>query len=299
MENTFYKDAMFALTDGVYVVDMARKILFWNKAAERLTGYSSAEVLGRQCADNMLCHVDAKGRELCARTCPLNSTIRDGKLVTFAAFLHHKNGQRVPVAIKASPLKDEVGNVIGAVEFFSLAIPRKSFVTEFEKARINALRDRLTGLGNRRLGETTLANLHYQSKNDDASYGVLLVDVDHLKHVNEMWGHAVGDEVLRMVANSLNSNVRMFDAISRWGAEEFLLIFSNSNSQELLTVGERLRLLVEKSRFEHEGTTIKVTGSFGGVIAKNDEEVHSVLQRTNKQMYLSKSNGRNIVSIDS
>lgn len=298
MENTFYKEVLLSLADGVYVVDLNRKILFWNKAAEKLTGYGAAEVLGRRCEENVLCHISAEGKELCANGCPLKSTIQDGTLAEATVFLHNKKGHRLPVTIKTSPLKDETGHIIGAVEFFSLVTSRERVLKEFEKLHNEAFQDRLTGIGNRRFGENTLENIFHRSIDEDSSYGVLFVDIDHFKHVNDTWGHSTGDDVLRMVANSLNSGLRAFDSVSRWGGEEFLLILPNCNINDLSTVGERLRMLVEKSWLDYEGTIIKVTASFGGVIANNDEDVHSLLQRADKQMYLSKKNGRNMVSID-
>ncbi|SHI99990.1 sensor domain-containing diguanylate cyclase [Halodesulfovibrio aestuarii] len=298
MDHAFYVDVLHALADGVYVVDKEQKIIFWNKAAERLTGYGSAEVLGKKCADNMLCHVNAEGQELCMRGCPLELTIQEGKLAEAAVFMRHKNGHRVPVTVKTSPLRDDIGNVIGAVEFFSLSLSRENFFSEFEKLRKEALLDRLTGVGNRRFAEITLENVCSQSKNMNASYGVLFVDIDYFKHINDTWGHFVGDEVLRMVSKSLDSGLRIFDIISRWGGEEFLLILPNITAQDLLIVGERLRMLVETSWYEYEDTIIKVTASFGGVIAKNGEELQSVLQRADNQLYISKDNGRNLVSIE-
>lgn len=299
MENVLYKNVLLALTDGVYVVDLERKILFWNTAAERLTGYNAADVLGKRCADNVLCHVNSEGGELCLKGCPLTSTMQDGKLAEAAVFLHHKNGHRVPVTVKASPITDHNGNIIGAVEFFSLTVSCDSFSLELEELRQKAIRDRLTGINNRRFGEIALEKESYRSKKNNTSYGILFADIDHFKNVNDTWGHSVGDDVLRMVAKSLSSGLRSADTISRWGGEEFLVILPTINRQELAAVGERLRMLVEKSWLEYEGTTIKVTASFGGAITYKGEESKSVLQRADSQLYYSKNNGRNLVSIDS
>ncbi|SIN91600.1 sensor domain-containing diguanylate cyclase [Halodesulfovibrio marinisediminis] len=296
MDTDFYKDVLMALSDGVYVVNKKREILFWSDGAEKVTGYSSSEVLGKRCADNVLCHVTAEGEELCTKGCPLRSTIRNGNLAEADVFLHHKLGHRVPVTVKATPLKDQAGKVVGAVEFFSQLSSQDNFLAELEKLRNTALTDRLTKVGNRRFGEITLENL--TRKASDTPYGLLFVDIDHFKHVNDTWGHSVGDDVLRMVANSVSSGLRTGDAISRWGGEEFLLILPSSTVQELVTIGERLRMLVEKSWLEYQGTIIKVTASIGGAMVTKGEDVTSVLQRADKQLYFCKSNGRNMVSID-
>ncbi|SIN96737.1 sensor domain-containing diguanylate cyclase [Halodesulfovibrio marinisediminis] len=296
MECEFYENVLTALSDGLYVVDKKRKILFWSGAAEEITGYSFSEVLGKRCADNLLCHVDAEGRELCTKGCPLRATIRDGSVATTDVFLHHKQGHRVPVTVTASPLKDKKGDIVGAVETFSLVNTKNIFYSEFEKLRNNALIDKLTKVGNRRFGEITLENISNKSKK--TSYGILFVDIDRFKYVNDVWGHSVGDSVLQMVANSITSGLRDVDTVCRWGGEEFLVIVPSTTVQELTTIAERLRMLVEKSWLDHEGHLIEVTTSIGGGVVREGEQVDSVVHRADTQMYFCKNNGRNMVSIE-
>ena len=114
----FYATLLDNLYDGVYFVDRERRITFWNKAAERITGFTQAEVLGKRCADNLLRHVDDRGNSLCEGACPLSYTLRDGQLRSASVFLHHKNGHRLPVAIGVAPITDNQQNIIGAVEIF-------------------------------------------------------------------------------------------------------------------------------------------------------------------------------------
>ena len=289
-------EILLAIDDGIYAVDKRRRIVFWNEGAEKLTGYSSDEALGRRCADNMLCHVSPVGKEVCVTGCPLISTIQYGIVSEAAVFLHHKRGHRLPVTVKAFPLKNADGNITGAVELFSLASSRKDVLKGFEKMQKAAFQDKMTGIGNRRFGEVTLENI--SQKHPQGSYGLLFVDIDHFKNVNDTWGHSTGDDVLRMVANSLNSGLRKDDSVFRWGGEEFLAVLPDCSPQELKTVGETLRMLIENSWLDHKDTILKVTASLGGAIAHKDEEIDSVLKRADEQMYLSKESGRNMVSID-
>ena len=75
----FYATLLDNLYDGVYFVNPNREITFWNKAAERITGFTKAEVMGKRCADNLLCHVDQRGNSLCKGACPLSYTLGDGQ----------------------------------------------------------------------------------------------------------------------------------------------------------------------------------------------------------------------------
>ncbi|MDD2542618.1 MAG: PAS domain-containing protein, partial [Desulfuromonadaceae bacterium] len=99
MQQEFYKELLDSLADGVYFVDRDRRITYWNKTAERLSGFSAQEVIGTDCAENILRHIDELGNELCLKGCPLTATLEDGKMRDADMFMHHKYGHRVPVAI--------------------------------------------------------------------------------------------------------------------------------------------------------------------------------------------------------
>ncbi len=89
-----------AMSEAVYVVDRQRRVTYWNPAAERLTGYPADQVVGRCCRDGILNHVDHEGTSLCKSRCPLLATIGDGQPHDMLAFLHHRDGHRVPVAAR-------------------------------------------------------------------------------------------------------------------------------------------------------------------------------------------------------
>ena len=107
-----------AMTEAVYAVDRDRRITYWNAAAEQLTGYSAAEVVGRRCQDNLLNHVDEAGNQLCKDGCPLQATVEDGQTREALVFLQHRAGHRLPVAVRAAPLRSAGETIIGAVEVF-------------------------------------------------------------------------------------------------------------------------------------------------------------------------------------
>lgn len=118
MDEGFYKSVLDNLFDGVYVVDKERKIIYWNKAAERITGFFEAEVVNLACYDNILNHVDERGKQLCLDGCPLAKVLKDGNPRQAEVFLRHKAGHRVPVSIRITPIYDG-DSIIGAAEIFS------------------------------------------------------------------------------------------------------------------------------------------------------------------------------------
>lgn len=107
-----------SLFDGIYVTDRNRNILFWNRGAERMTGYSQEEVLGRSCRDDILNHIDEKGTLLCRNHCPLVKTLATGENVQAKVYPKHKDGRRFPVMTHIAPLRDEAGEIVAAIEVF-------------------------------------------------------------------------------------------------------------------------------------------------------------------------------------
>jgi len=105
--------------DAVYVIDRERNIVFWNKGAEKLTGYLSDDVVGKKCSDNILNHIDAKGNLLCRNDCPAIKSMNTDRMLTEKVYPLKKSGNRFPVRTKISPLKDSDGNIIGVIEVFS------------------------------------------------------------------------------------------------------------------------------------------------------------------------------------
>jgi len=297
MEAEFYLHLLDSLTDGVYFVDQQRQISYWNKAAERLSGYSAAEVIGRCCADNLLRHVDDNGRELCLQGCPLAATINDGQLREAAVYMHHKFGHRVPVFVRAAPMRDNNGRIIGAVEIFSHNGKNLDFLAQMQSLRQEVVTDPLTGVGNRRCAEITLQRLDQMMAESKVTFGILFVDIDHFKRVNDKWGHHVGDNVLTMVARTIAAQLRPLDLVCRWGGEEFVVLIPNITAAELLHIAQRLRMLVKQSWFDLDDTKIQVTVSIGGALSADNEPAHNVLDRADQQLYRSKQSGRDCCHI--
>lgn len=114
-------EVLDALADGAYVTDTERRIVFWNRAAERILGWSSGDVMGRQCSDGLLAHEDKDGHRLCGyEHCPLHRSMvtgapSGGPLLVFA---QSRQGQRVPVEVSVAPVRDAEGRVVGGIELF-------------------------------------------------------------------------------------------------------------------------------------------------------------------------------------
>ncbi|MBU1003515.1 MAG: sensor domain-containing diguanylate cyclase [Proteobacteria bacterium] len=285
------------LFDGVYYVDRNRIITYWNKSAERITGFGREEVLGSSCSQGILRHINDSGTELCDVGCPLQQTLKDGRTREVEVYLHHKDGHRVPVSVRAAPVFNAEGDVVGAVEVFNDVSRRKDVLKELQQLRQDVYLDELTQLGNRRFAQLTLDARMAERKVHGVNFGVLFGDIDHFKLVNDTHGHDVGDRVLSMVARSLEAALRDMDVACRWGGEEFLLIIPNTDLAGLAAIAERTRLFVERSWFDLDGVRIAVTISLGGAVLREDEDEDSLIRRADENMYGSKEGGRNRVTL--
>lgn len=285
------------LQDGVYFVDRTRRITYWNKAAERITGFSRADVLSHFCADNILIHVDGKGRNLCRSACPLSISMRSCRPHESELYLHHRDGHRVPVSVRVTPLEGEGGRIIGAVELFSPVGDQDALLARLANLERLALLDPLTRLPNRRQLDAELAAQFALLQRSGLPFGMLFFDIDLFKRFNDRHGHAAGDQALRVVARTLLAASRPFDTVGRWGGEEFVGVYPNVTPDLLAGIARRLGMLVRSSHVDVDGRAFSVTVSTGGTIARPADTPQSALARADALMYQSKQSGRDRVTI--
>ena len=295
----FYATLLDNLYDGVYFVNRERQITLWNKAAERITGFTKAEVLGKRCADNLLRHVDDRGNSLCEGACPLSYTLLDGQPRSASVFLHHKNGHRLPVAIGVAPITDHQQKIIGAVEIFrddSATVAALEHLKELEDL---SYLDSMTRIANRTYLENFIVGKFNEFRRLGWSFGVIFVDVDRFKQVNDTFGHQTGDLVLKMVAQTLLKNCRSFDLVGRWGGEEFLCVISKlKDPDQIMIIAERLRALVESAWVSLADCSLHVTISLGVTLARLPDSPESLIHRADGLMYRSKAAGRNLTTYE-
>lgn len=298
LDQIFYKTILDSLNEGVYFVNRKRQVLYWNKAAERLSGYSAEEMIGRRCADNTLNHVDDDGKNLCRKGCPLAGCMRDGVSREINVYMHHKSGHRIPVNIRSLPIHDDEGKIAGSVEIFSDNSQKIAMNSEVEALREAAFTDPLPRIGNRRQADISLLGLGKIWQEKQVPFGVLFVDIDNFKEINDSWGHEIGDRVIKAVASTLTATLRPTDIACRWGGDEFIIFLPHINPAGLASVGERLVHLIRESWIELDDGVVKFTASLGGSVVRQGDEGDDVITRADEQLYLSKEAGRNCFHID-
>jgi diguanylate cyclase len=170
---------------------------------------------------------------------------------------------------------------------------------KYNRMQQQAQQDQLTGLLNR----SALQSRFNQLLGDDSieTLSLAVADIDHFKKFNDTHGHTVGDKVIKLVSDTLVSNLKGSDIVSRYGGEEFVILLPNTQIRDALKLMNQIRLTVAKLTFVNKATGGKVGGitmSFGIAQLKEGDNFHSLFDRADKALYRSKDNGRNCVNCE-
>lgn len=177
-------------------------------------------------------------------------------------------------------------------------------IQELEEAKRQlkeqANRDYLTGLYNRRYFNEIAQELIYISKREQKPLSVIMLDIDKFKNINDTYGHSAGDDVIKVLANTLIETVRASDVISRYGGEEFALLLPFTDLDGAAKIAEKIRKNVENKKIiTYDGQIIQFTVSIGvASMKKTDKNIEQALNRADDALYTAKENGRNRVVID-
>ena len=158
-----------------------------------------------------------------------------------------------------------------------------------------SITDKLTNLYNRRKIDELLQNEIDRCERNGRTFGFAILDIDHFKNINDVYGHQIGDKILIQIANILKENLRKTDFVGRFGGEEFVIICPESDIQNTSKLMENFRVIIENYDFE---IVKHKTASFGVTILEKGDTVDSILKRADKALYESKNSGRNKVSIN-
>jgi two-component system cell cycle response regulator len=158
-----------------------------------------------------------------------------------------------------------------------------------------ATHDSLTGIANRDVILDSLRREHSRQVREGGSFGIVLLDVDHFKSVNDTYGHLCGDAVLQEVVRRVNSTVRSYDTVGRYGGEEFLIVAPSSSAEGIIRLSERIRLAIEAKPIATDAGDISVTVSLGLAVSSEASllDPKRILSTADEALYRAKAEGRN------
>lgn len=179
-----------------------------------------------------------------------------------------------------------------------LSLALKNAVTHDQLQKL-AANDPLTGVLNRRFGLIRLQDEFSRAIRTSQPLGVLIIDIDHFKNVNDTYGHLVGDKILIMMTKTAKSALREGDVFLRYGGEEFAVILPGASPDDTTKIAERIRRYIEDAAFTYNLQEIKITVSIGGTSfpTNNVDSFNQLFEIADKNLYKAKENGRNLVVV--
>lgn len=288
-----FRAALDSLQTGVCVVDLERRINFWNDGAEKITGYLRQDVMGRFCGEILLIKFHENKAALCEHSCPLIAAMRDGKARESRVYLHHKSGYAVPVSLRAVPIRDAHGHVVGAVESFverPCASTRRHPDTDLA---VGHGLDAITQLPDYSFTESYLESRMKFATEHAIPFGLLCIQLDQLDVLMATRGLDAAEAILNVVAHTLRNALDAADFVGRWSEDQFLAIVTNSSEGALLPTAERLMRLAQSSEVAWWGDQLSVTVSVGGTVSRPGEGIESLLDRTGNALKQANDKGGN------
>ncbi|KAA3629461.1 MAG: EAL domain-containing protein [Proteobacteria bacterium] len=280
--------AIEASHNAIVITDATRArqpIIYVNKACERITGYTRSELLGRS-PDILLAHEKNQPAMIKLRT-----AIKRGEGGSAAVRCYRKDGSMFWNELSISPVHDPSGRIAQHLAVMSDVTDRKRFADQLLH---QATHDQLTGLPNRNLMQDRLAQAIAHAQRYQGFCGLLLLNVDRLKAINESLGHRIGNQVLKATAERIAHCARNFDTVARLSGDEFVVILPELHEpDEMLIVAKRI--LESFLQTVHvEGHELKITCSIGGsAFPKDSDDAEALLRNADIAMGRAKQKGKN------
>lgn len=277
--------AIEQIDDSVMITDKMGTITYVNYAFCDHTGYSKEEALGNN--PRMLKsgqHDDKFYKDLW-------KIILHGNVFRVTIINRKKNGDIFYENKTITPLKDDRGNITGFVSSGKDVTLETMMHQDIERI---ATFDQLTGIYNRHKFEELFALESERSRRFSQPLSLIMIDIDHFKSVNDIFGHDTGDEVLKKLAAIIQANIRKIDIFARWGGEEFLILSPTTDLGQARTLAEKLRCAVDGASFSK---VTHLTISLGiSMLTKNDT-FENLFKRADRGLYHAKEHGRNQIGV--
>ncbi len=273
-----------SLPAGLCVVDMQKKIVIWSDGAERITGHLRHDVIGHSCVSEAVLHCDQPGCEFCKEDCPVARAIKTSHPSESVGFLHHKAGYEIPVRIRAVPVHNHHGSIIGAVETFEELQQTIPPIRCDDGLKPPGCIDEVTNVASHALILAHLRRVLAAFIELQAPFAVLCLQLEGLPHFRASLGPEAASSLLRVVARSLESTLWSTDFVGRWSDDQFLVILNGCRNETLPAVRERVRRMLSGDGIEWWGERRSLPVAVGEASAQPDDSVESLMQRVQKSL---------------
>ena len=295
-----YREVLEHLPTAVYFVDAEEKIRFWNEGAEKITGYLRQDVVGHFCRENILSRISAlppgSAREpspgLAARAAtnlgataepdtssPFQIALRDGRASEAEMFIHHRDGHRLAVRVRAIPIRSDAGTVIGVAETFDVSIGNSEWDRRQNRlSRYGAL-DEETGVLNLRVTQSHLRESLATFEEHRLPVSILLIEIDQLVQLKAKYGPQIAPAALYATGQTIESFIRPTDFLGRWDEHRLLVILIECSPFELPAVANKLEQLADPTELRWWGDNLELSISIGGASAQRGDSTEMLIAR--------------------
>ncbi|PVY70089.1 PAS domain S-box-containing protein/diguanylate cyclase (GGDEF)-like protein [Tamilnaduibacter salinus] len=313
-----HRSAIEAAADGILIFDARddHPIRYCNPSFSRITGYEKGEVLGET---GRFLITEETDRAVIAQ---IENALRHSRPFQSDLLSRKKDGSQYCAQLSIDPVHNDEGRLthfVGVIRDITVSVRQNRQLEEaLEQVRLSnahleelvsqrtkelerankrlktmAMTDELTDIPNRRKllehGNKEMARCQRQGEH----FAALVLDIDHFKTINDDYGHEIGDQALRWFVSVVQSELRAMDFMGRWGGEEFLILTSGNDEQDLETMADRLLRAVSETPFTWDGQSIRITTSIGGALYSDHEALETLIQRADDALYRAKDGGRN------
>ena len=278
------------VTKASPIVSPGPEIVYVNKAFTELTGYSYEEAVGKNPRILQSAETDdttkARIRAALENKTSIRTTIKN----------YSKSGKEYWLDISILPLQNSAGEVTHFVAIERDVTEQKKY--EFKLDDLSKT-DPLTGLLNRRGFDDIVSNELSRFKRTKSRFSICMIDADYFKKINDTYGHAFGDLVLKTLSDTFRNILRAQDSAARIGGEEFCIIFPDTSAESATHISNRLRNIVSKTPIFFDSTPVYINISVGvSEIDNMDVDGEKIVERADKALYLAKVSGRNKVCVE-
>ncbi|SIT02147.1 EAL domain-containing protein [Neptunomonas antarctica] len=282
-----------SIIDGVIVSDESCLVEFINPVAEALTGWTNREAVG-QSVSTVFNVLHETTREVVSD--PVERAVTSGAVrhLSDHCVLISRSGNETAIETSAAPIIGAGGDILGAILVFNDVTSARQLTQELNW---NASHDPLTRLPNRREFERRLQLAIPANENETVSHIILFMDLDQFKVVNDTCGHAAGDNLLRQLTSSLESQIRKSDILARLGGDEFGVLLHDCSIEKGLQIAEQLRKTVDSFRFIWQEKSFRIGVSIGFVSIREDDSVTNYIHHADMACYEAKAAGRNRIHV--
>jgi diguanylate cyclase (GGDEF)-like protein/PAS domain S-box-containing protein len=291
-EKERYRVTLASIGEAVITTDIRRCITFMNPIAEKITGFAQSDALGLK-LEKVLQATDEHSRA------PLEDLVQaclrgDTSLSPEHTLVVLDDGEKSIIDAALSPIKNSQSEAIGAVISFRDVTEKREMT---RKLAHQAMHDSLTGLVNREEFERRLKRVFDERVPHD-EHALLYLDLDQFKIVNDSCGHMAGDEMLKQIAQLLQTCLRKRDTLARLGGDEFGALLEHCTPELAVRIAEKMRRAVHAFRFLWEEHQFGVGVSIGVVpITDTSDSIQEIMKAADSACYLAKDQGRNRVQL--